>query len=239
MNDILRRAPRAEGLRRACSSNVLGRQALPAGRARALLRHLLLNMMHKKCSASWPVRGRARGVRVHHGKPGRVQLPGAGLSSHDARFLAVWLSGCLVCNYVHEASGPPYRSTKCGNQGQSLITNFPIEYLLEIPGDVPSALTPSVALCVLVDATQLCLRLGRLALFPCRRRPRPHTPTLFPLSRECMRPKLYMSTVESPSFPFFFCRNILGLVSCRLIMAANVTWPSVSRNMYGYNLDAV
>ena len=31
-----------------------------------------------------------------------------------------------------------------------------------------------------------------------------HTPTLFPLSRECMRPKLYMSTVESPSFAFFF-----------------------------------
>ena len=26
---------------------------------------------------------------------------------------------------------------------------------------------------------------------------------LFPLSRECMRPKLYMSTVESPSFAFF------------------------------------
>ena len=68
------------------------------------------------------------------------------------------------------------------------------------PGDVPSALTPPVALCVLVDATYLYLRLGRLAHFP--------------------------------------CRNILGLV--RLIMVANiVTWPSVSRNMYGYDLDAV
>ena len=32
------------------------------------------------------------------------------------------------------------------------------------------------------------------------------SPTLFPLSRECMRPKLYMSTAESPSCPFFcFC----------------------------------
>ena len=39
---------------------------------------------------------------------------------------------------------------------------------------------------------------------PPRRHPRPRTPTLFPLSRECMRPKLYMSTVESPSFAFVF-----------------------------------
>ena len=38
---------------------------------------------------------------------------------------------------------------------------------------------------------------------PPRRHSRPRTPTLFPLSRECMRPKLYMSTVESPSFAFF------------------------------------
>ena len=33
---------------------------------------------------------------------------------------------------------------------------------------------------------------------------RPHPPTPFPLSRECMRPKLYMSMVESPSFALFF-----------------------------------
>ena len=39
---------------------------------------------------------------------------------------------------------------------------------------------------------------------PPRRHPRPRTPTLLPLSRECMRPKLYMSTIESRVLLFFY-----------------------------------
>ena len=46
---------------------------------------------------------------------------------------------------------------------------------------------------------------------PPRRHPRPRTPTLFPLSRECMRPKLYLSTVESPSLAFLL---FLSYASC-------------------------
>ena len=51
---------------------------------------------------------------------------------------------------------------------------------------------------------------------PPRRRPRPRPPTPFPLSRECMRPKLYMSMVESPSFAFFyyFYSAHAGLCKC-------------------------
>ena len=57
------------------------------------------------------------------------------------------------------------------------------------------------------DSRMTCRRRAGCLLrvqHPPRRHSRPRAPTLFPLSRECMRPKLYMCTVESPSFAFFF-----------------------------------